>query len=376
MLRTIALITPVFVTLLWSITLAGDFKKYSNPRIFLSWFMLLPLIIFIAHFLYFAPLPNIYPYFDIVLQTASLMVFPAYHVYFRLLTVDDKFSIKSHIKYFYIAMFCTVAYAAIVILTPKIEYRAWLFDKKVLGKSYYIHALDVSRTIIRIVYLFQIVFTVVGNSILIKKYGSKAEQYYSDVEDGKYNNAQMLNYSVIFVSIWSFIIATIGRYYIKSDDIVICLGWFAFSITLFVIGYLGITQKPVNPTFESLSEGLENEFVELTNQNQKNLLDKLLVEVEIKKAYLNSNLNILDVVQAVGSNRTTISNLINKNYNQNFCSFINGYRINELKKVYNENPHYTNEILAQECGFGSLKSLKRAVTAKTGLSLSEWKKNL
>ena len=84
----------------------------------------------------------------------------------------------------------------------------------------------------------------------------------------------------------------------------------------------------------------------------------------------------MDIVQAVGTNRTYISTIINQQYNQNFCSFVNSYRINELENVLLENPDYTNEILADSCGFGSLNSLKRAIFAKTGMSLSDWKKQL
>lgn len=81
----------------------------------------------------------------------------------------------------------------------------------------------------------------------------------------------------------------------------------------------------------------------------------------------------MDIVQIIGTNRTTISNLINQQYDQNFCSFVNGYRIGELERVYAEDPEQTNDLLAGRCGFGSLNSLKRAVTSKTGMSTTEWK---
>lgn len=100
----------------------------------------------------------------------------------------------------------------------------------------------------------------------------------------------------------------------------------------------------------------------------------MLLQFEEEKIYLNSQLNIMDLVQAVGTNRTYISSIINQHYNQNFCSFVNSYRINELESVLMNNPDYTNEILADSCGFGSLNSLKRAIFAKTGMSLSDWKK--
>jgi len=376
MLRTILLVSPIYVTLLWSIVLAGNTKKYSNPRNYLSRFMLLPLVIFSSHFFYFAPYPTIYPYFDVVLQCASLIVFPAYYIYFRLLTVDEKFSIKTHHKFFIPSIFLTIVYALVVLLTPKAEFRTWLFDEQAYPNSVQIQFLNILRTVIRLTYLIQVIVSVIGNSLLIRKYGSKAEQYYSDVEDGKYNNAKMLNYSIIIMSVGAFTLTALGRHFLLSKDLIICLGWSVFTIMLFIIGYMGIRQKPINPTFELESVNLYTEQIDLTNAAQKKILDKLIVEFEQKKIYLNSQLNISDVVQAVGTNRTYISTLINQQYNQNFCSFVNNYRLDELERTYLENSTLSNEVLAKKCGFGSINSMKRAIASRTGYSVTEWKKDV
>ena len=376
MLRTIALIPPIFVSLLWSVTLAGKAKKYSNPRVFLAWFMLLPLVIFVSHFIYLAPLPAIFPYFDIVLQSASLLVFPAYYIYFRLLTVDDNFSIKAHYKYFIASVLLSLVYAVAVLLTPNVEYRAWLFDELAFPESPYIQLLGLLRIINRLTYLTLVVLTVLGNSVLIHKYGSKAEHYYSDIEDGKYNNAKMLNYSIIVMSVGAFVFTALGRQFLLSKDLIISLGWSVFTIMLFIIGYMGSKQKPINPTLEldNINANSESDYIDSSSENM--LLEKILSEFEQNKIYLNIHLNILDLVRAVGSNRTYISTLINQQYSQNFCSFVNAYRLEELERVFLENPSLSNEKLAERCGFGSLNSMKRAIKSHTEQSIPEWKNNI
>ena len=80
-----------------------------------------------------------------------------------------------------------------IIHENNLEFRTWLFDSKAYSDSPHIQLLSVLRTIIRLTYLVQVVLSVVANSLLIRKYGSKAEQFYSDVEDGKYNNARYCN---------------------------------------------------------------------------------------------------------------------------------------------------------------------------------------
>jgi len=368
------LLLPVYVTLFWAIALMGNKKIHSVPRAFLSKFMLFPFVIYICHFFYFAPLPEVYPYFDILLQFASLLVFPIYYIYFRLLTVDEKFSLKTHAVFLAIPTILTFIYAVGVVLTPAIEYRAWLFDDKAYSNSVFVNFLSIMRVILRITYLAQVLLTVTGNFILIRKYGAKAEQFYSDIQDGKFNNAKMLNYSIIIMSIAAFLFTVLGRRYLVNQDILIYGGWTVFSAMLFIIGYMGITQKSINPTYELVTDAIvQDQLEDIPMVAQKKLLRKMLVEFETKKIYLNSQLNIMDVVKIVGTNRTYISSIINQHYNQNFCTFVNSYRVEELERVFQVNPDYTNEELAESCGFGSVNSLKRAINSKTGLSITAWK---
>jgi AraC-like DNA-binding protein len=185
----------------------------------------------------------------------------------------------------------------------------------------------------------------------------------------------MLNYSIVIMSIAAFSYTFLGRHFLTHQDELIYLGWSIFTAMLFVIGYMGIKQKPINPTFDlDNNSEASNQTMDVSAVAQRKILKILMVEFEHNKIYLNSQLNILDVVQIVGTNRTYISNLINQQYKQNFCTFVNKHRLDELERVYTANPEYTNDMLAECCGFGSANSMKRAVSSKTGMSMSEWKK--
>jgi len=140
---------------------------------------------------------------------------------------------------------------------------------------------------------------------------------------------------------------------------------------------MGYKQKPVNPTFDLIQDKqVEKSIAQDLSDVQRKILHKLLVVFEEQKIYLNSQLDILQVVQLVGANRSYISAVINRQYNQNFCSFVNGFRIEELQRVYVLNPEYSNETLAELSGFGSVNSLKRSVYSKTGMTVSAWKKQV
>lgn len=374
MVKLLLLLTPIFVSLFWVITLAGTEKNHSEPRKYLSKFMLFPLVCFIACFFKFSHLYHFYIYFDVLLAFTISLVFPVYYIYFRLLTIDQKFSIKIHLRFLIIPFAVALVYGIGVIFTSNVEYKASLVDEQAYSDSAQVQFLRLMRIVLLLHFLVQMIFTIVGNYLLIKKYGEKAEKFYSDIEDGKYNNAIILNYSIILMSVASLITQLTIKRYDLSQDIMIYVLWPIFSFMLYVLGFMGLNQKRINPAFDVVEDKDEAIIAEQQLLGaQKKILQKILIEFEQKKVHLNSQLNIMHIVQTVGTNRTYISAIINQQYNQNFCSFVNGFRLDELEKVLAENPDLNNETLAEKCGFGSVVSLKRAIQVKTGMSIPEWR---
>ena len=373
MTRTIILLSPVFVSLFWSLVLIGNKKKHTVPRLFLSKFMIFPLMCFICHFLYFQPLPEIYPYFDYAHQYAGSLILPVYYIYFRLLTVDEKFSFKFHSRYLIFPALLATIYCIGAMVTPQIEYRTWLFNEQAFPVSHFIQFLNIMRMILRLQFLLFVILTVIGNQILLYKYRERAEQFYSDINDGKYNNGKMLNYSIVILCGTSFLAVAVGRRLLMPKETIIYNVWSISTVMMYIIGHMGFKQKPINPTFDTLkiasSTSQPDGFLMLS---QNKIIQNLIVQFDEKKIYLNSQLNIMDVVQKTGTNRTYLSVIINQKYNQNFCSFVNGYRIEELKRMVLANCELTNQTLTENCGFGSVISLRRAVSSSTGLKLSDW----
>lgn len=91
------------------------------------------------------------------------------------------------------------------------------------------------------------------------------------------------------------------------------------------------------------------------------------------KIYTNSELTICDLANELGTNRTYVSSSINICYNQNFNSYVNQFRLAEMKDIILNRSDVTNKELIALCGFGSIDTMKRVVKQKTGLSLNDWK---
>jgi len=376
MLKHILLLTPVYVTIFWSIALNTKKGDQNNAQLFLGKFMLVACLIYSSHFLFFAPYPTLYFFIDPFYQYASLLSFPLYNIYIRLLTVDTKFSFKNHTRYIFIPTVLFLLYLLGILFTPANEYKLWVFDRGLESCSTGIHFLNVIDFLIHITFLIQVIITVVRGHLLVKKYGVKAMQFYSDINDSSTQKVKTLNFTMIVTGVAALILGALGRNFFVNELIGLGIASIVFSSMLYIVGWLGYSQKELNPTMNMIPEpeSVNPQSIELSNSAQTELLQKIVKLFEDKKLYLHDKVNIQDVAQIIGTNRTYVSMIINQNFNQNFCCFVNTYRIAELEEVMQKYPEYDNQKLAQSCGFGSTDSLKRAVKAKYNLSLSEWKR--
>ncbi len=377
MIRTLILLSPVYVSLFWFVSLQSNRKKECVPSRMLSYFLLIAAISFFGQYLFFAPYPDIFPYWEPLLALFGGIAFPIYYIYFRLLTIDEKFTLRKHAKFLIVPLLIAIVYTAGILFTPFEQYKAWLYNDSLYPDSPQIQFLGVMRQIIKLTFLGLLVITYFLNRSLLRKYADKAEQYYSDIQDGRNNNAKRINYFLLIMTVSTFIAHIVGRQMLLPSDVIIGSIWIIFSISIYGIGYMGFTQKAINPTYEAQTNLPQIIISELEDENlnfsQQVILKKLVDAFEQEKIFLKSNLNIMDVVQRVGTNRSYISALINKQYNQNFCAFVNWYRMRELERLIEYNPAISNEQLIEKSGFGSFNSMKRTIETSTGLSIQVWK---
>lgn len=108
----------------------------------------------------------------------------------------------------------------------------------------------------------------------------------------------------------------------------------------------------------------------------REIAEKLDYILRNNKMYTNPELTIQDLAEIIGTNRSYVSSSINIFYNQNFCTYINQYRLNDLKDTIIEEGKVTQKELAVKCGFGSIDTMKRAIKQKTGLTMKDWKEFL
>jgi len=374
MFETIIYLNPVYVTLFWAVILNLNRRRNTSAKSVLGKFMIFAFIVYFSHFIFYYPFVDFYAFIDPLYQFSSLIVYPIYYIYVRLLTVDERYSIRKHGRYFLIPLTLSLLYLVGVLFSDFHDYKHWLYHRNDTDGSLKISFLKPVYLIIRITFVVQLFYLMYASVKKLNKYKDQAEQYYSNYEDGRNINVLMINISMFLAGIGSIVIAVLGRDFFIDKPYLLVFPSIVFSISLFVIGYLGILQKPVNPTFEIVTNETsltENGMKE--NQFNTDLHLKILDLFENQKIYLNNELNIIHLANITGSNRTYISQLINHHYQQNFCTFVNSYRIRDVKGLIKMNPDCTNQLIADACGFSSTDSLKRVVKSQTGMSVTELK---
>ena len=76
----------------------------------------------------------------------------------------------------------------------------------------------------------------------------------------------------------------------------------------------------------------------------------------------------------LGRSAHTLSYLFNQHLNRNYYDYINDYRIEEFKRLINEDEYskYTLSALAELCGFSSRASFFRYFKKTTGITPNEY----
>jgi AraC-like DNA-binding protein len=96
------------------------------------------------------------------------------------------------------------------------------------------------------------------------------------------------------------------------------------------------------------------------------------------KFYLDRELTLDSLAEQVGWSRTSLSQIINGGFNQNFYDYVNGFRLRALEEKLRMGEHlkYSLDHLVKECGFTNYVTFYRFFKRKNGQSPSAFIKAL
>jgi AraC-like DNA-binding protein/uncharacterized protein HemY len=112
----------------------------------------------------------------------------------------------------------------------------------------------------------------------------------------------------------------------------------------------------------------------LTKEMQNEIWLQLTALMENEKLFLVNDLSLAELSHKLNTNTTYLSKVINMVTHQNFCNYLNHYRIDEACRLLSEpqNHHLTIEGIAQMVGFKSKSAFNNAFKKNMHITPSEF----
>jgi AraC-like DNA-binding protein len=248
----------------------------------------------------------------------------------------------------------------------------------VINSTHYAHLVNISYSskIISLFQLAQIFFYI----FIIKRTQSA---YIVDVNnirsdngkiDFKLLNAIILALTGVFgLSAVSLIIWISNIDINNADNLIIPL---LITFVIYYVGYLGIKQPDVISVDEEITNLKKYEKSTLTKEMSEDGLKNLLELMNTEKPFLDNEITLLKLANALSLSPHHLSQIINENLHLSFFDFINSYRIKEACKMLASTDYqkYTILAISMNVGFNSKSTFNTAFKKFTNKTPSEYKK--
>lgn len=147
--------------------------------------------------------------------------------------------------------------------------------------------------------------------------------------------------------------------------------WIALISIMVIIMLVLIWLRKKKPVISRKAEDASDE--PLVSKGDELLMQRIRQLMEERKPYLNSELKIADIADALKERRSLISDSISSQEGCTFAIFISRYRVEYAKQLLLHHPDKKINIIGQESGFANETSFFRTFKAITGMTPNEWK---
>lgn len=127
------------------------------------------------------------------------------------------------------------------------------------------------------------------------------------------------------------------------------------------------------PEEETTEAPEETEDVQVDSEALKQLMQRLDLLMEEQKLYLQNDLKMGDVADALGTSKRNISECIMAQHEYtSFAQYVNGYRVRHAQQLLRQYPDMKTSTVGMESGFANEPSFFRTFKTFTGMTPREW----
>lgn len=338
---------PMMVCLFWCIffgvrIVRGEDEPRVKYTIFL--FYLASTVLYVNHWLFFSNHETTLGAYTYLL--ANLSVYPLYYTYLRALTRTK------------------LTWDNYLLFAPTVLMAVFLPLNHHLGGLEQAHLLLAAR----ICFAVQVVWVWICGYRLLHATRSRMDNTYADDRSYILQPTHTLLILIGITAMVSMALNALGRELFDGSWLVY-IPAVLMSILLFSLGYVAAhTTLPQ----ETVSVEENHEEDKATTQETDDLMQTIATALREDKLFTDSHLTIQDLATAIGSNRTYVSNCINRRTGLSFSQYVARYRV-EYAKTILDDPQYPDdhETLAKaiaQSGFSSNQAFYRIFKEVTGLT--------
>jgi AraC-like DNA-binding protein len=149
-----------------------------------------------------------------------------------------------------------------------------------------------------------------------------------------------------------------------------------FFLFINTVVWKGLQQPEIFQGIEGDTKTKVKKVTSISDFSEDGMVAEKLQELmKNEKLYLKSDLTVDQLAERSGYPSKKVSQVINDSFGKNFFDFINSYRIEEAKRIFQEatDPKQTVLEVMYACGFNSKSSFNTIFKEKTGVTPSSYK---
>ena len=144
-------------------------------------------------------------------------------------------------------------------------------------------------------------------------------------------------------------------------------------------GIIGNTQEETEECIgaENLLTSMRKESAEsIADYQERRKFERMNRDIIEKKLYLDSSLSRMMLLEKYSIPRNNFSSLFQKYVGTSYSNYINNLRLEQAAKMLKEQPNYTIESVANDCGISSVATLYRLFSKKYGMTPTEYRQTV